>query len=261
MFRAAPAEAASRPSGGLPPAVAAFDAIAGEYDQRFGGWASVAAQRRAVRRELLRAFAPDNHLLELGGGTGEDALYMAEQGRHVFLTDGAPAMVAKALEKAQRAGQADRIRGEPKTIEDLEVFALERAAKSLPMFDGAYSNFAALNCVADLRAVGRGLGRLLRPGARAALVVFGPLPPGEVVVQLLRGHAGAAFRRLGRGDSPARLAGRNFSVRYPAPGRIAQAFAPYFQLVRTRGIGIFVPPSAAEPEISRFPRLLAVLRG
>ena len=54
----------------LPPAVAAFDAIASDYDRRFGGWASVAAQRRAVRRELLSLFRPEARLLELGGGTG-----------------------------------------------------------------------------------------------------------------------------------------------------------------------------------------------
>ena len=33
----------------------------------------------------------------------------------------------------------------------------------------------------------------------------------------------------------------------------------YFRLVRARGIGLFVPPSGAEPVISRFPRLLALL--
>jgi hypothetical protein len=32
-------------------------------------------------------------------------------------------------------------------------------------------------------------------------------------------------------------------------------------MVSRRGIGIFVPPSAAEPAISNFPRLLAVLEG
>jgi hypothetical protein len=36
-------------------------------------------------------------------------------------------------------------------------------------------------------------------------------------------------------------------------------FAPWFTLVRTRGIGVFVPPSAAEPFLSRHPRLLNLL--
>jgi hypothetical protein len=35
--------------------------------------------------------------------------------------------------------------------------------------------------------------------------------------------------------------------------------APHFRLEERRGIGIFVPPSAAEPWISTHPRLLRVL--
>ncbi|HEV7586764.1 MAG TPA: hypothetical protein VGO40_01445, partial [Longimicrobium sp.] len=70
----------------LPPAAAAFDAVAPAFDERFGAWLSVAAQRRAVRRELLRAFPAGASVLELGGGTGEDAAWLADQGRRVLLT-------------------------------------------------------------------------------------------------------------------------------------------------------------------------------
>jgi hypothetical protein len=35
--------------------------------------------------------------------------------------------------------------------------------------------------------------------------------------------------------------------------------APAFRLRATKAIGVFVPPSAAEPWISRYPRLLAWL--
>lgn len=241
------------------PAVEAFDAIAGVFDERFGGWASVAAQRRAVRRYLLAAFPPGASLLELGGGTGEDAIFLAERGRRVTLTDGAPRMVERAREKAERAGLGDRVRALEARLEWLEEFARDWLEGGGDPFDGAYSNFAALNCVEDLGPVARGLARLLRPGAPALLVMFGPFSPGEVLVQLARGDPRAAIRRLSRGAVPARLGGRHFSVRYPGPGEVARAFAPYFRLVRKRGIGIFVPPSAAEPEISAWPRLLGWL--
>jgi hypothetical protein len=57
----------------------------------------------------------------------------------------------------------------------------------------------------------------------------------------------------------ARLGGREFTVRYHRAADVVRAFAPWFRLVARRGIGIFVPPSAAEPAISKFPRLLAAL--
>ena len=241
----------------LPPAAAAFDRIAGAFDERFGAWRSVAAQRRAVRRELLRAFPAGARVLELGGGTGEDAAFLADRGRSVLLTDASPQMVAVAGPKL--AGRAAPATAEVCPAEEMEAFAIERQAKGEPPFDGAFSNFAGLNCVTDLAPVARGLARLLGPGAPAMLVLFGPMPPGEVVVELLHRRPASALRRLKRGDVPARLGGREFTVRYHRPGDVRRAFAPWFRLRRLRGIGVFVPPSAAEPWISRHPRLLSVL--
>jgi SAM-dependent methyltransferase len=243
----------------LPPAAAAFDTVAPRFDERFGEWRSVAAQRRAVRRRLLSAFAPGDHVLELGGGTGEDAVFLADHGRHVHLTDASPAMVEVARRKL--AGHAPPCGAEVRAAEEMEALAADMDAAGAPPFDGAFSNFAALNCVTDLRPVARGLSRLLRVDAPALLVLFGPLPPGEVVVETLRGRPRAAFRRLARGDVDARLGGRAFTVRYHRPSDVRRAFAPWFRLERVRGIGVFVPPSAAEPWISRFPRLVRALEG
>lgn len=238
-------------------AARAFDAIAGAFDERFGAWASVAAQRRAVRRELERAFPMGAALLELGGGTGEDAAWLADRGRAVLLTDASPAMVEVAARKLH--GRAAPASAEIVAAEELDAWAGARARLGAPPFDGAFSNFAALNCVSDLRPVARGLARLLRPGAPALLVLFGTLPPGELLVELLRGRPRAAVRRLSRGDVPARLGRREFTVRYHRRRDVARAFAPWFRLERARGIGIFVPPSAAEPWITAHPRLLGVL--
>jgi SAM-dependent methyltransferase len=240
----------------LPPAVRAFDALAPFFDERFSSWMSVAAQRRAVRRALLETFPPGASLVELGGGTGEDALYLAERGRRVLVTDGAPAMVARAAEKARAAGRADRVAAERVSLEELDAWAAARAGSP---FDGAFSNFACLNCVTDHAAVARGLARLLPAGRRALLVVFGPCCPGEILVLLAMGRARAAFRRLSRSPAPARVGDETFTVTYPSPRRLGAAFAPWFRLRGTSGVGIFVPPSSAEPAASRFPRLLGAL--
>jgi SAM-dependent methyltransferase len=261
----------------LPPAVAAFDSVAGAFDARYGEWASVAAQRRAVRRYLLSVFPVGAHLLELAGGTGEDALYMAGHGRTVLLTDGSPEMVARARARIDAAGLTGRVTTRELLLERLESLAADATAAvgcegaddsdgahgsdgaRLRAFDGAYSNFAGLNCVADLRPVARGLARLLPAGAPALLVVFGPLPPGEVLTQLVRGEPRSALRRLRRVGAGARINGRSFEVHYPTPRSVACAFTPWFRLRRMRGIGIAVPPSAAEPFVSRLPRVVRAL--
>src|SRR6185503_2855254 len=139
--------------------------------------------------------------------------------------------------------------------EEIENFAAAREAA----FDAVFSNFAPLNCVEDLAPVGRGLARLVRPGGAAMLVVFGTFCPGEMLAETLRRRPGNALRRRKRGAVAARLGGRDFTVTYHRKRDIVAATAPHFRLVRRQGIGVFVPPSAAEPWISRHPRLLAAL--
>lgn len=227
---------------------AAFDAVAETFDTRFGGWASVAAQRRAVYRALLEAFPPGARLLEIGGGTGVDALWLEQHGRSVFLTDAAPAMVMMAQRKLGRDA-----------AEALAAEQLDRLAARGARFDGAFSNFAGLNCVRDLSPVAEALAQLVRPGGRVLLVLFGSFCPQEMLVEALRGRPANMFRRLRRGDVPARLGGRPFSVRYHRRREIVRAFAPHFRPIGRSAIGLLVPPSAAEPWISRHPRLLAAM--
>ena len=240
----------------LSPAVLAFDAVAERFDERFGEWRSVAAQRRAVRTALRDAFPRHARVLEIGGGTGEDARWLAARGREVLLTDGSPAMVRIAREK---------LRGQdvpaPRVIsaEHIGRLAAERNAAGEPCFDGAYSNFAALNCVDSLEEFAGGLAQVLRPGAPALLVLFGTLCPGEMVVQLVRGDREAAARRLQRGPVHARLGGHDFTVRYHGARDLTRTLAPWFTLRRRIGVGVFVPPSAAEPWVSSHPVLVRAL--
>lgn len=237
----------------LHPAASAFDAIAPVFDSKFGAWASVAAQRRAVRAALLQRFPSAGHILEIGGGTGEDALFLADRGFRVHLTDASPAMVAIAAQKLSPQGSC----AQAVACEEMERFAEQRQLAGEPMFDGAFSNFAPLNCVRDLRPLAKGLASLLKPGAAAMLVLFGTCCPMEIIVEILRSKPHEALRRFRRGAAPARLAEHRFEVFYHRGSDLRDAFEPWFELEKKIGIGIFVPPSASEPWISRHPRLLA----
>ncbi len=184
-----------------------------------------------------------------------DAAWLATRGFEVTLTDGSPAMVAIAQAKLSPLGA----RASVAPLEELEAFGEEHASTNGGLFDGAFSNFASLNCVEDLRPVARGLAKLLRPGAPAMLVLFGTRSPGEMLVETLRGRPRQSLRRLRRGPVPARLGGQSFHVVYHRRDALKRAMQPWFRLVKTVGIGVFVPPSAAEPWISRHRGLLRVL--
>jgi hypothetical protein len=143
--------------------------------------------------------------------------------------------------------------------EEMNDFAARYLSEGRALFDGAFSNFAPLNCIDDLATVARGLARLLKPGAPAMLVLFGTYCPFEIVIETVRGRPNQALRRCKQGKVPARLAKREFHVVYHRSTAIKRAFAPWFVLEKRLGIGITVPPSAAEPWISNHPRLLGAM--
>ena len=126
-----PASALREPAP-LSPAIQAFDAVAARFDTRFGAWRSVAAQRREVRALLDRAFPRGARVLEIGGGTGEDARWLAARGREVLLTDGAPSMVRIAREKLRSQHGP-----EPRVVSVSDV-----ASSSSAMVTGAITSWA-----------------------------------------------------------------------------------------------------------------------
>ena len=133
--------------------------------------------------------------------------------------------------------------------------AIEDLASLAGPFDGAFSNFGGLNCVADLSAVASSLADLLRPGAPVLLCVMGPLVPWEWAGFVRRGEPGKAFRRLRRGG----VEWRGIAVRYPSPAALRRTFSPAFRPLRLAAVGALLPPTEWEAWSGRHPRLLAAL--
>lgn len=232
-----------------------FDALAERYDADFTESELGRRYRRAVWRRLDALFGPGDRILELGCGTGEDAVHLAQRGVHVLATDVAPAMVDAARRKAARAGLGALVRAERLDAAALEGDVPPAWLRTSGPFDGVVSDFGGLNCVADFEAVARGVAALLRPGARAAVCLMGPYVPWEWAWFLLHGRPGTAFRRLRRGGAP----WRGLTVRYPSVRRARAAFGSAFRVIRVAAVGALLPPTYAEPWAKRHPRVVAWL--
>ena len=63
-------------------------------------------------------------------------------------------------------------------------------------FDGALSNFGAVNCVSDVGKLARDLARLLKPGASLLLCVIGPSCAWETAWYLLHGKPAQSLSPL-----------------------------------------------------------------
>ena len=226
-----------------------FDDMAAAYDASFTTTAYGKRLRALVWERLDAAFGTSQHVLEIGCGTGEDAVHLASRGVRVLATDSSMPMLRVAAEKAERAGCAERI--------VFRCVPMERLGAELSgeRFDGVYSNFGAINCAPRLDVVVAEVASLLDPGARLAWVVMGRHVPWEWAWFLARGDRQKAFRRWRKGG----VSWKGLQVTYPTPAELERMLIPYFAPLRRRSLGLVLPPSYAAGSLEGSPRLLAAL--
>lgn len=214
----------------------AFDSVAADYDGPRGNNALIQDMRREMWRWLDESFPRPSHLLDIGCGTGLDAVRMAERGHRILATDWSPRMAARTQGRAAAACVSDRVRTAAIGAQQLERIAGSAA------FDGVYSNLGPLNCLPDLRPVSRECSRLVKAGGHLVFTVIGRWCPWEIAYYASR----ADWRRLGvrfaRGMVPVRMNGHTVWTRYWTPMELYRSFASEFALVHCRALCLFAPP-------------------
>ncbi|MCZ6616639.1 MAG: class I SAM-dependent methyltransferase [Gammaproteobacteria bacterium] len=230
-----------------------FDELADSYDADFSERLGGRWLRQLVNETSDAVIEPGARLLEIGCGTGQDALRYAGFGCEVVATDACENMLANARLKISTSACSERItflRWDANEKPPAEL-------SSMPAFDVIFSNFGALNCVRiDPTFVAR-LSALLKPGGSLIAVMMGPCCLWEMVWFGVRGQRNSAFRRLRRGKESAWEPG---VVSYPSAATLARLLAPTFSLQAQKGIGIFLPPSFAFHLIERWPRFFGILK-
>jgi SAM-dependent methyltransferase len=233
----------------LPLGAAAFDQMALNYDASFTSTAFGSCLRAMVWQRLDAAVAGRRRILEIGCGTGEDAVHLASRGFEVVATDSSMQMLRVAARKAEHAGCAQRIR--------FRNVPMERLGAELrgETFDAVFSNFGAINCVPQVDALAADIAPLLEPGAPLVWVVMGRHVPWEWGWFLARGDWRRAFRRGRKGGST----WRSMHISYPTPAALARAVGPHFAPVGRRALGVVLPPTYASGWLERSPRTLSAL--
>ena len=235
------------------PAGSAFDGFAAEYDEIFTNSAIGRAQRDAVWSVAANVFAPGSHILELNCGTGEDAFFLSRLGMTVYACDASENMIAVAKKRQRREA--------PHSAVEFRVLPTEGlgALQGLLQFDGVFSNFGGLNCVAAMDDIGGQLAGLVRPGGIAMLSFCSRICLWEIAWFLSQARPRRAFRRV-RSSATATLNGIAVNVNYPTVHQVCTAMRPWFALRKVTSIGLAVPPTYLESWANRHREMLAFMR-
>jgi SAM-dependent methyltransferase len=223
--------------------VQAYDAKAAEYDEQVEGddW-----MRNVLWERYARRFRAGQTVLDVGCGTGLDAIFLAKRGIRVVGIDASPSMIAEANRKVAGA----QLEG----LTDLRALDL-REIGSLPpaCFDGIISAFASLSTTADLRGFAGSAARLLKPRGLLVVHLLNRTSLWEWL-GLVRSRRLRAARRLGDDHVRTFMIGSRgvpHHLYHPAEA-YDRFFAADFSLCRAYGIGIFRPPHT----INRIPPLV-----
>ena len=212
----------------------AFDSVAADYDGPRGNNELIQRMRRALWDAVSEEHPAGGRLLDLGCGTGIDAVEFASRGFRLVATDWSVQMIGRTTARAVAQGLRQQL-----TAMHLGIQQLDRLEGT---FDGIYSNFGPLNCVPDLGAVAAQCARLLRPDGSLVFTVIGRICPWEVGHYLVRGRFKRALTRAARGATPVGMNRHTIWTHYYLPREFYRAFAGPFRLTGYRALSLFMPP-------------------
>ena len=235
-------------------ATAAFSSQAPIFDQLYARDKIVQYKRDRVRGHLKKFIRAGDHILELNSGTGQDAIWLAQQNCLVHATDYARGM----LEVLNKLIVSERL--ENKITTEFRSFTDLKNLQQKGPYDVIFSNFAGLNCTSHLDEVLASFYPLLTSKGIMTLVLLPKFCLWEFLL-LFKGKFKTATRRFCNGEGAnARVENTHFKCWYYNPSYITTKLNANFRLLQIEGLCTIVPPSYLEHFGDKYPKLFDILQ-
>jgi len=235
-------------------AESAFSAQSVIFDELYSGNTIINYKRERVCDHVLKLLAPGSSILELNSGTGEDALFFANQGHTVHATDISEGMQQELKRKVALNGLERHVSTE--ICSYTQLYQLKNAGP----YDHIFSNFAGLNCTGELEKVLASFNDLLKPGGTVTLVILPKFCLWETLL-IFKGKFRTAFRRFfSSNGAKAHIEGVYFKCWYYNPSFIIKNLGDKFSVIGLEGLCTIVPPSYIEGFAEKHPKAYKFLK-
>ena len=226
---------------------AAFSEQSAIFDNLYSGNTIVQYKRKRIREHVQKYLSPQSYILELNAGTGEDAVYFAQQGHRVHATDLATGMLQVLQHKISFHSLGPSVTYELRSFMDLHNLQQKGP------YDMIFSNLAGLNCTDQLDKVLLSFDPLLKPSGLITLVILPKFCLWETLLAC-KGKFKTAFRRfVGSKGAKAHIEGHHFRCWYYNPSYITRILGNSFEVLSLEGLCTIVPPSYIEHFAEKHP--------
>lgn len=225
-----------------------FDHAASTYDETFTNSCVGEAQREQVWKYVDKHLNNFHNVLEVNCGTGEDAHRWDFRGKGVVATDVSPEMIRIAKTKFPEL--------------HFRVLDVNDLCSYDNTFDTLFSNFGGLNCLSpeQLQKFFRNAFDELDQNGHLVIVLMGK----KCIWERFYFTCRAKFKKAGRRNTKecvdVHLEGETVKTWYYAPNEIQQMADETFQVIKTKPIGLFIPPSYLAPKFEGRKRMFAFLK-
>jgi SAM-dependent methyltransferase len=232
----------------------AFDSASEEYDFTIRqNFINVWIRNRSIK-EILSLTKPDDVLLEIGCGTGVEAIQIAKHVSGIVATDISRKMISLLERKVEVRGLSGKVKA-------IRIGASEigRVADYLPhkKVRLTYSLNGALNCELKIRQFPHELWKITEPDGLFVCSIRNTFCLSEALA-----HAAVLqFDRMApRKKQPVMVSvgGMDIPSYYYSPKMFANMFEPYFTVNRMIGLPAFLPPAYLSSIYVRMRKVLSL---